>query len=195
MDKKTELKVLLYFTILYLAVFSVIALIKANYEFFYYIVLMSILIFFIVKFHKKFHLPIPVMTGLTIVGAMHIFGGQLHFNNIRLYDIWIIPSIFKYDNLIHLIAIFISTLVIYSLLYPHLDKKLEHNRWSLSLILILIAMGLGAFNKVIELGAVIFLGASGQVGDYLNNAIDLMYNLGGAVLACFYLMKHKLNKK
>jgi hypothetical protein len=56
-------------------------------------------------------------------------------------------------------------------------------------------MGLGAFNKVIELGAVIFLGASGQVGDYLNNAIDLMYNLGGAVLACFYLMKHNLNKK
>ena len=144
---------------------------------------MSILIFIIVLYHKKAHLTYHILIGLTIGGALHIFGGNIYLGTTRLYDYWLIPHYFKYDNLVHTFNTFVATFVIYSLLKPHLDKKLDHNSFLLGLLLVLITMGLGAFNEILEFGAVIFLGAAKQVGNYFNNALDLVFNLIGSSLA------------
>lgn len=73
---------------------------------------------------------------------------------------------------------------------PHLDRKINHHRVLLSILIILIAVGTGAINEILEFGAVVFFRATQQVEDYTNNALDLLFNLIGAVIACFFVMNH-----
>lgn len=87
MHQKTELKLMLHFTIAYLLFFTTLSLIKKNFEFLYYTSVISILIFIIVLYHKKMHLSVHIIGSLTALGAMHIFGGNLYFGETRLYDI------------------------------------------------------------------------------------------------------------
>ena len=192
MQEKTELKLMLWFTISYLTIFTILAIIKKNYEFLYYTAILSVLIFITVLYHKKIHLSKHIILGLTLLGSMHIFGGNIHILGTRLYDIWLIPpNILRYDHVVHSFGIFVTTFVVYSFISPHLDKKMNHNPFLLSLILVSIAMGIGAFNEILELGAVIFLGAAKQVGDYLNNALDLVFNLCGSIIASFFIIRHR----
>mgnify|MGYP002628761927 CR=1 FL=1 len=196
MDEETELKLVLYFTIGYLALFTILAIINRNLEFLFYTVVMSSLIFITLFVHKKLHLHVSVITGLALIGLLHILGGHVYIQGIRLYDFWLIGNFFKYDNFVHLIAIFTTTIIAYSLLNPHLDKKLSHNKFLLTLLLVLIASGIGAFNEILELLAVVLLGAAEGVGNYMNNAIDLVYNLFGAILASAIMIHyHKTNSK
>ena len=190
MKEKNELQWMLVFTLGYLVVFTVLAIVKGNYEFLYYTFVMSALILLVILYHKKLHLPKTILLGLTLLGALHIFGGNLSFLGTRLYDIWLVSDYIKYDNLVHSFGIFIATFVAYNILHPHLDKKINHNAYKLSLVLVAIAMGIGAFNEVIELGAVAFLNAAEQVGDYMNNALDLVFNLLGSAIACIFITKY-----
>ena len=195
MKEKTELKLMLWFTIFYLAIFTVLAIINKNYEFLYYTFILSVLIFIIVLYYKKIHLTKYILAGLTILGMMHIFGGNIHILGVRLYDIWLIqPNVLKYDQIVHAFGIYVATFVIYSFLHPHLDKKINHNPVLLSIILISIAMGIGTFNEILELIAAVFLGTAKQVGDYLNNLLDLVFNLIGSIIASIFVIKyHKRN--
>ncbi len=195
MKEKTELKLMLYFTISYLILFTILAIIKSNYEFLYYTFIMSAIILLIVFHYKKAHLTKHILLGLTILGAMHIFGGNTYIFGTRLYDLYLIPNLLKYDNLVHSFGTFVATFAIYNILNPHLDKKMKHNSLILSIIMMSIAMGIGAYNEVLELFAVLFLGAAKQVGDYFNNAFDLVYNLIGSVIASFFIIKYHKKKK
>ena len=121
MEEGTTLKLMLAFTIGYIFVFTIFALLNKNYEFLYYTVVMSLILFIIILYHKKIHLSSHIMAGLTIVGAMHIFGGNIYLSGTRLYDLYLIPNLFKYDNFVHFIGTFTATFIVYSLLYPHLD--------------------------------------------------------------------------
>ena len=180
---------MLYFAIGYLVIFAILAIINKNYEFLYYTFILSALILIIVLYHKKIHLSKTVLFGLTILGVMHLLGGNIHISGTNLYDIWLIPpNILKYDNLVHVFGIFVATFAIFSIIQPHLNKKINHNPFLLSLILVSIAMGIGSFNEILELVAVVFLGATKQVGDYFNNALDLVFNLIGSIIACFFII-------
>ncbi|MFH1536574.1 MAG: DUF2238 domain-containing protein, partial [Patescibacteria group bacterium] len=159
-----------------------------NYEIFFYSVVLTILITLIGIFHEKLHLETSVISGLTLVGALHILGGHVSVGATRLYDFWFIQDIFKYDNLVHFIAYYVVALVAYSLLYPHLDKKTKHNWFLLGFLVFLIAMGVGAGAEITELFAVMLFDASTAVGDYYNNAFDLVFNLLGSISACIYLI-------
>ena len=188
MKKKTQLRIILFFVIGYLIIFSVLSLFDKNYEFLYYTGIMSIIIFIAVLYHKKLHLPVPVLAGFAVFGIMHVSGGNIWIGTTKLYDFWIIPSVLKYDNLAHLVAIFFVTLAAYSLLYPHFDKKIKQNKFLLFLLLILVSLGVGAFHEILELIAVALFHVEERVGGYINNALDLVFNLIGAVLACFFLL-------
>jgi hypothetical protein len=71
---------------------------------------------------------------------MHLVGGTVNIAGIRLYDFWIIQGILKYDNVIHILSIFITTFVAYSIVSPHLDLKTKQHPILFSLLLILIAL-------------------------------------------------------
>lgn len=187
-NKMNKIKWLLRFTVGYLVFFGIIALLNRNYEFLYYIAVISGLVFIVLLYHKQIQLSTTILAGLSFVGLLHVLGGSMYFDGVRLYDIWLFPHFFKYDNLVHFSGLFIATLVAYNLLYPHLDQKLYHHPLLLSLLLVLVASGIGAINEILELGAVLYLNAGPDVGDYLNNAFDLLFNLLGAIFACAFIM-------
>lgn len=191
MHNDLKVKIIIYFTTTYLLFFLIFSYITDNYEFMYYIVIMTVLLIVIAKYYKSLQLTNLILIGLSIFGLLHIAGGTIMINGTRLYDLYIIPGIFKYDNLVHSFGIFITTFVIYSLLYPNLDKAVHQNNFFLCLILILMAMGVGALNEIMELGAVVFFNAAATVGDYINNAVDEIFNLIGSMLACLIIIRHR----
>jgi hypothetical protein len=42
----------------------------------------------------------------------------------------------------------------------------------------------------LEFTAVVFLGAQESVGNYLNNALDLVFNLLGSIIAVFFIFPY-----
>jgi uncharacterized membrane protein YjdF len=126
---------------------------------------------------------------------MNVAGGNAYIHGTRLYDLWIIEGILKYDNIMHALSIFIATFVAYNIISPHLDLKTKHHPILFSLLLILIALGIGAVNEILEFMAVILLGAQEGVGGYLNNAWDLVFNLLGSIIAVFLIFPYHSNRQ
>jgi hypothetical protein len=178
------------FVSFYLILFSILALRRLNYEFFFYNIIIAIIVFILYKIHKEIHLSTGIITGLIIAGVLHILGGNVHIGATRLYDFWIINGLIRYDNLVHMFSIFVATLIAYNLISPYINYKIKKDWFYLSSLLILIALGIGVLNEIIELLAVLFLNASETVGGYMNNAMDLVFNLIGSVIASIYIWFH-----
>lgn len=193
LTEQIEIQTMFWFTVIYMIIFTIDAILKRNYEFLYYTVMVTVLLLVILLYHKKIHLSMHILGGLTLLGAMHIFGGNVYIGAVRLYDFWFIQDILKYDNIVHAFGIFVVTIIAYNLLNPHLDKTTHHHWLLLSLLLVLIASGVGAFNEIFELGAVVFMGAAKGVGDYMNNALDLVFNIIGSIIACIFVLHHRKN--
>lgn len=172
-------------TVVYLLVFLSLSITNSNFEFIYYGVITLILFLFLYYLNsKKNFLSKSVIAGLVLLGLLHLAGGNVWIHGNVLYNLWLIPpNIFKYDNLVHTYATFITTIVFFQLLKPRLGHLFQNKPIYLFGLLVLISSGLGALAEIVELIAVIFLDAGGRVGDYYNNAIDLVYNLSGSVLA------------
>lgn len=187
MDKEKELRLILVFTCVYLIFFILLAIVRKNYEFVFYIAVICLLTIITILHHKELHLKPTIVGGLSVIGLMHLAGGNLYFSGIRLYDIYPFQNFIRYDQIVHTLGFFVATFVSYSLIRPYLDTRIKHHPLVLSIILILTASGFGAVNEVLEFAAVIFLGAAQQVGDYFNNAWDLVFNLMGSTIACFFI--------
>lgn len=186
MHHVTKLRLMLWFTIIYMTFFTIVSLIDKNYEFLYYTIVMSLIILILIRYKEHISFTSGIAFGLTVVAALHIFGGNIHIGGTRLYDVWLTGWL-KYDNLVHMIGTFTAAVLSYTFVYQHLNEKARDSRVLLAIIIISMALGIGALNEILELGAVVWLNAGAQVGDYLNNAYDLVYNLFGAALACVYL--------
>jgi len=184
-EKKNYL--VLALTLVYLAAFTVIALVQVNYEFLYYTFLLVSLIFLVLVVNRSLDLAFFIIFNLSLIGFLHLLGGNYYVEDVRLYDFWIINGWFKYDNFVHLYATFIGTLALYTLLDRLVGPQVRKNDFLFLGILILMAMGMGTMVELSELGAVLYFDASEQVGDYLNNAFDLFFNTIGALLAVVVL--------
>ena len=193
MDKEKELRLILVFTWIYLIFFILLAAARKNYEFVFYITVICLLTIITILHHKQLHLRPAIVGGLSLMGLMHLAGGNLYFNGIKLYDIYSFQNFIRYDQIVHTLGFFVATFVSYSLIRPYLDIRVKHHPLILSIILILIASGFGAINEVLEFAAVLFLGAAQAVGDYYNNAWDLVFNLLGTIAACLFI--HPYHKR
>ncbi len=183
MEEKQKIRFILVFIAVYMIVFAVIAAMRWNYEFLYYTMFLTAAIIILAHYYKRLNVTPGLMAGLALLGLMHVAGGNIYFDGMRLYDVRFI-GILGYDSVMHAFGAFMAAFVGYNIFYPHLDEKIKNNKILLGLLVVLVAMGVGAANEIIEFGAVVFLGAEKQVGDYLNNALDLVFNLAGAVTAC-----------
>lgn len=188
MSEKIKLQLVLVFTLFYLLIFSALAIWRGNYEFLFYTLLLSKFLIIIALYHKKLHLSSSVVAGLSLVGFLHVMGGNVYIQSVKLYDFWLYEGIFKYDNFVHMVASFVVTVVVYSLIAPHLEKNVRHNLLLLGSIIVLAAVGVGALNEIAEFSAVVFLDAARAVGDYRNNALDLFFNLLGTIAATFLVI-------
>ena len=178
MSTLVNIVILLGFTIYFLA--------KQNYEFLVYAATILLLIWFIARTDKIFNYTGIAKIGFSLWLFLHLLGGSVYINGTRLYDTILIKvlgepySIFKYDQAIHLFCYFVMTIFIYSIvLYISRDKA---SRIVVSLITALASLGLSAVNEIIEFSTVAFFASDG-VGGYHNNALDLVFNLVGIILA------------
>jgi len=115
MKEHTQVKLMFYFTVVYLFLFTILAVVRGNYEFLFYTVVMSFLIFITLYYRKTIRLSNQLLLGLTILGAMHIFGGNISIYGVKLYDFYFISNILRYDMIVHAFGTFLVTFVVYNI--------------------------------------------------------------------------------
>ena len=184
-------KVIVYFTSIYTAVFSLNALLRGNVEFIYYTALMIMSISIILVIHKRMHFYPVVLMLLSIVGLLHLLGGNIHVFDVRLYDFYPVPGIFRYDNFVHTLGSGVMVMLAHALLTPVLNDGFEERSGYFILLLVVVGMCLGSINDLVEFGAVLIFNVGQQVGDYTNTLLDLTFNTIGSVLMACYLVFSK----
>lgn len=176
-----------------LVFYTIFFISQGNFEFLAYIAVIVIVMAAILLTNHKLNYPVKLLWGLTIWSILHMSGGGLYINGIRLYDFMVLNlvgapyHILKMDQIIHAYGFAVATLLMFYLLRPHLGKKIT--KWgAISVVIILAGMGAGALNEVIEFATTVLFASSG-VGGYVNTALDLVFNLVGSVGAMIYIAK------
>ena len=182
--------------VIYLIIFLIIFLGRKNYEFVGYIVVVTLILILILSTNKKVNYPNFVLWGLTLWGLMHMCGRGVLFNNgtLKLYAIILIPlsveyNMFRYDQLVHIVGFAVSTLIMYAIIKSHINFKTK-GKVALGIVIIMAGLGVGAVNEIIEFTATVFVPETG-VGGYVNNSLDLVADLIGAILAWIYIVLKK----
>lgn len=180
---KRKNHLILAFSVSYLTAFTFYSIINANFEFLYYAFLIFFFIYIVIIIHKRLHLGFFILFNMSVLGFLHMLGGSFYLDELRLYDYYFLPGVFRYDNFIHTYASFIGTLALYSLFINFVDEAIKKRYFIFALMIVLMAMGVGTLVELAEFSAVIIFGATKQVGGYYNNALDLFFNGLGAIIA------------
>lgn len=171
-------------TLLILFGFLILAFQRRNYEFIGYWIVLVALFLVVVKLENKFKFPSWGLILFAIWSVFHMAGGLIRINGTRLYDLILIDIlgdpffILRYDQLIHAYCYFTISILTYFILRRYFSK----NNSALIIFSTLSALGIGLLNEVIEFGMVIFADAAEAVGGYYNTALDLVFNLIGAII-------------
>lgn len=188
--KKGQLPVFIIHTIA-LIIFTIIFLMRRNYEFMIYIGVIISLMTVILYTNEKVDYSISLLWGLTIWSIIHMSGAGIYINGIKLYDTMLIQiigepyNIFRYDHFAHIFGFAVATFLMYTILKPHLK---EDGKWAaLSIVIIMAGLGAGALNEIIEFFATVLIPETG-VGGYENTALDLVSNAVGTVIAMTYIL-------
>jgi len=199
---KTQIWILL-FTIAYVIGFGIYYLTIQNYEFLIYVAILVFLIWFVGWLHTRYNFPTGVLLGASIWGLMHMAGGSIYINGTKLYGLILVPlfsssvagtDIFRYDQLAHIYCYIVVTILLFYILKVYIDGK-KVNKFAISVLLVLMGMGVGALNEIIEFIPVLILKETG-VGDYFNTLWDIISNTLGAIIAVVYLnLSGKINLK
>ena len=117
-----------------------------------------------------------------MAGGMAPAGTDAEGRPIVLYSLWLVPGRLKYDQVVHAYGFGVSALVCWECLRVRL-RGLGDARPTAGVMALcaLAAMGLGAANEIVEFAATKLMRET-NVGDYDNNATDLVFNAMGAVV-------------
>jgi len=171
--------------VIYIAIFTAIALQRANYEFVLYAGVVILVAALILGKQHRVQFDQTILWGLTAWGLMHMAGGNIRVGDGILYEVQLIPKVLRYDQWVHFFGFGTATLVCYHLLRPYLRVEGRFT-WALSTLVVFMGMGVGALNEIIEFIAVLVMPETG-VGGYENTLWDLVFNTLGASAAVVYL--------
>lgn len=186
---------ILIFNLCLLVFFSIYFLTRANYEFVLYVAVIAFFLAVFIIANNKVFFPNFVLWGLSLWALLHLLGGSVRINGEVLYNVMIIRlsdiyPVFRYDQFVHTVGFGVATLTIFYVLKPLL-KTGTSKWWSLSIVVVSAGLGIGAFNEIVEFIATVLVPET-NVGGYANMALDLVFNLVGAVIAMFIVrMKEK----
>ncbi len=195
-NTKQSLRGVISFTLLYLLIASIVCLKRQNQEFLFYVCNVLVFIAVIVRVHMKCQLSKTLLWCLSIWGMVHMAGGLMavphgwvsaHKSPV-LYNVWLIREFLKFDHVVHAYGFGICTWVLWqsmrSIIAQKLKKHVDDVRPTvgLTVICVLGAQGLGAFNEILEFCATLMI-AGTNVGGYMNTGWDLVANLYGSVFA------------
>jgi hypothetical protein len=189
---KKGLKSLVTITLIVLIGFLIKAILAKNYEFIGYWIVLVLLFLLVIKSDNKFNFPLIGLWFFSIWSMLHMAGGLIKINSVRLYDFILFNIIgdpyfiLRYDQVIHAYCYFAISILIYFAM-----KNYTKDKKALIIFSILSTLGIGLLNEVIEFGMVIFANAAEAVGGYYNTALDLVFNLIGAVIGSIYASKIK----
>lgn len=188
------------FTALISLIFLVYYISIKNYEFSGYIVVISILYLILIRLDKKYSFP-PISIWLfSIWLLLHMLGGSIYISQTKLYDLLLLNIfngggefvILKYDQLIHAYCYLAFSIIIFFMLKKHFRPD---QTTILIIFSILAASGIGMLNEIIEFAMVVFADAAKAVGGYYNTALDLVFNLIGAIIGSLMAPKIKQYKQ
>jgi len=190
----TKEKAVVVFTFFYIFLFSALSFSKGNREFIFYSITMLLLLLLGIYVNRQVKLPELTILGLSTLGLLHILGGNVVIRNTRLYDTFFVFDIFRYDNIVHVFGTLLATFVLNTLFFGF-SRDTSNIRLGLYYFsLVLMALGVGVFNEIVEFLAVLFFNSEEGVGGYLNNAVDLIYNLIGALVAVIFIDTYRVYK-
>jgi len=179
------------FMFLYTAIFSVYAFLNSNFEFVYYTIIMIVLVLYVYKKQHSLWLSNGIVIGLALVGLLHLIGGGFQINGTRIYDVYLFGSLIRYDNFVHGVGSFVATFIGYNLIHPYAKKNILGKMPGFAFVLLLIALGIGAINEIVEFGAVLLFDAGARVGDFYNTGWDLVFNTIGSLVAISFISPFK----
>lgn len=188
-----SLKRPLIFTCIYMAAAVSAAVGHGNREFIIYIGVLLVLVVFVCGVHRRCPVPPQVLWAFSAWGLLHMAGGLLPIpqgwvcggSPAVLYNWWIIPGYFRYDQLTHAYGVGITSWLCWHILKSTLRSTAGSPLRPTPGILTLCAaggMGFGALNEVIEFAATRILPDT-NVGDYENTGWDLVANLVRSIIA------------
>jgi hypothetical protein len=176
---------LLVFNLAYILGFGAYFLLTGNYEFVWYVAVMLLLMGLIGTTLHISRLPNHILWMLSAWGLLHMAGGGIRIGEHVLYAQMIIPfvtegefSILKYDQVVHMYGFGVAAVAVHFLLSRKIYGYIS--AFWLSVTSILVAMGLGVINEIIEFMAVLASPSTG-VGGYFNTSLDLVFNTIGAI--------------
>ena len=189
MDKR--LIPILLFNVAYMLLAAVWVVSHGNSEFLAYIGILAVLALVVWKVHRTINIPLSLLWCLSIWGAAHLAGGLVAIpeswprsgESAVLYNLWLWPDWLKYDQLTHAYGFGITTWLCWCGLCSAFDRQ-GTPQPTLGLLTLAAAagMGFGALNEVIEF-IVTVLVPDNNVGGYVNTALDLCFNMLGALIA------------
>jgi hypothetical protein len=176
------------FTLLYLLIASLFSWRLQNWEFVFYVFVVLIIGLLVMNINKKIHFSTGILWCLSAWGLMHMLGGLISIpeawphngEHAVLYSLWLIPDLFKYDQLVHGYGFGVGTWACWQALAPIVAGKKENI--TEIVLAVLAANGLGAANEIIEFFATLVI-PSTNVGGYINTGWDLVFNLLGSLVA------------
>jgi hypothetical protein len=186
--------ILLAINVILLVAFGTSFLMRKNYEFLIYVgaIVVCLAVISISFFNVRY--SIATLVGLTAWSLLHMAGGGVYINGVRLYDIILIPlsqtyPILRYDQVVHIFGFAAATLTMFDLLRPLLIPG--QHFIALSIVVIMAGLGVGAFNEIVEALVAATIPQAG-VGGYVNTALDLISDLIGATLAFMFIKRRYL---
>ncbi|MCK4873036.1 MAG: DUF2238 domain-containing protein [Phycisphaerales bacterium] len=176
------------FTLLYLIVFGYLAIRAGGTEFIFYSICMVIFITLVLVVHRAVRLSNGVLLALSIWGFLHMAGGTVRppwLDGEVIYAWQIIPSVLRYDQMTHCFGFAAATMTCWQGLSRALRRPAQPTV-GLVFLAALMGMGLGTINEMIEFAATQIDPENG-VGDYTNNALDLVFNAIGSTIAAIWI--------
>lgn len=176
------------FTLAYLVAFTPYFVATRNYEFLWYIAVVFVVFALMCATLHRTKFDYLVLGGLSVWGLLHMAGAGVVVQGDILYSLHLLPIadgggdffILKFDQVVHFWGFGVTTLLAHDLLRHYLND--QTNYWVVYPLLVLVGMGFGALNEIIEFIAVVVFPETG-VGGYYNTSLDMIFNSLGAIAA------------
>lgn len=195
----TEILPIVIFTVLYVLGFATVFFTQQNFEFVMYLVVLLILASIVSYTYLRGVAYTKITLWLlSVFGLLHFLGGTSFTEGDIVYNLILIDliaepySILKYDQAVHAFGFFTTTFVAYDVLKTNLKENFSSAAVLFSIVF--VSAGLGALNEIVEFSATLLL-QNVHVGGYENTALDLVFNLSGALCAAVVISCTKLSRK
>ena len=180
------------FTLAYMLVALIASLRRQSGEFLLYFGVMIVLLAVVAAVHLRVGLRTATLWGLSIWGLAHMAGGLMPVPNSWpiggkthvLYNLWLVPGLLKFDQLVHAYGFGVVTWVCWQGLRGAFARHGVTARPTVGLLTLCVVggMGFGAANEVVEFIATLVMPET-NVGGYENTGWDLVANTVGCLVA------------